>query len=193
MDSNLIKQLRDLTGAGIVDAKKALEDAGGDVHKAADELRKKGVIKAASKTDRATREGSVHAYIHAGGKVGTLVEVLCETDFVARTPQFQEFTHDVAMQIAAANPLYVSPADVPPEVVAKEKDIAGADVHGKPPSVVEKIVTGRLEKFYSDVCLLRQPWIKDEDQTIEDYLKTTIAKLGENIQIRRFSRFTLGE
>lgn len=193
MDTSIIKQLRELTGAGIVDAKKALTDADGDVQRALNELRKKGIVKAAGKSERATRDGLVHAYIHAGGKVGTLVEVLCETDFVARTPQFQEFVHDVAMQIAAANPLYVSPSDVPPEVVAKEKEIAAADIHGKPASVVEKILAGRLDKFYADVCLLRQPWIKDEDQTIEDYLKTTISKLGENIQIRRFSRFTLGE
>ena len=193
MDSSLIKRLRDMTGAGIVDVTKALEASGGDVEKAAVELRKKGIVKAAGKSERATREGQVHAYIHAGGKVGTLVEVLCETDFVARTPQFQEFVHDVAMQIAAANPLYVSPADVPPGVVAKEKEIAAADIHGKPASVVEKILAGRLDKFYSEVCLLQQPWIKDEDQTIEDVLKITMAKLGENIQIRRFSRFTLGE
>lgn len=194
MDTNLIMQLREMTGAGILDAKKALEESGGDVVKAAEHLRKKGIAKAASKAERATNEGSVHAYIHSTGKVGTLVEVLCETDFVARTEQFQQFVHDVAMQIAASNPLYVSPDQVPAEVVEKEREIAIAEVGaGKPAEIMEKILAGKLEKYYSEVCLLRQPFIKDEDQTIEEYLKATISKLGENIQIRRFCRFSLGE
>lgn len=194
MDTNLIMQLREMTGAGILDAKKALEESGGDLGKAAEHLRKKGIAKAASKAERATNEGQVHSYIHANGKVGTLVEVLCETDFVARTEQFQQFVHDVAMQIAASNPLYVSPDQVPAEVIEKEREIAIAEIGaGKPAEIMDKIIAGKIEKYFSEVCLLRQPFIKDEDQTIEDYLKSTIAKLGENIQIRRFCRFSLGE
>ncbi|OGL73975.1 elongation factor Ts [Candidatus Uhrbacteria bacterium RIFCSPHIGHO2_12_FULL_57_11] len=194
MDTNLIMQLREMTGAGILDAKKALEETGGDIGKAADELRKKGIAKAASKSERATNEGRVHSYIHGNGRVGTLVEVLCETDFVARTEQFQQFVHDIAMQVAASNPLYVSPNQVPAEVIEKEREIAIAEIGaGKSAEIMDKIIAGKIEKYYSEVCLLRQPFIKDEDQTIEEYLKATIAKLGENIQIRRFCRFSLGE
>lgn len=190
----MITQLRELTGAGVLDAKKALEETGGDVAKAAEVLRKKGIAKAVGKAERATGEGCVHAYIHGNGRVGTLVLVLCETDFVARTEQFQQFVHDIAMQVAASNPLYVSPDQVPAEVVEKEREIAVAEVGaGKPAEIMEKILLGKMEKYYSEVCLLRQPFIKDEDLTIEEYLKATISKLGENIQIRRFCRFSLGE
>lgn len=193
IDSQTVMQLRAQTGAGIMDAKSALAESDGDLNKAADILRKKGLLKAGSKSERATREGLVHAYVHSNNKVGALVEVLCETDFVARTAQFQEFVHDLAMQAAATNPLYVSPADVPPEVLAKEKELAAAEFagSGKPKAVIDKIMEGKLEKYLSEVCLLNQSFIKDEDLTIEEYLKNTIAKLGENIQIRRFVRFSL--
>lgn len=194
IDTKLIMELREKTGAGIVDAKKALEEAGGDIAAATDALRKKGIIKAAGKSDRATGEGQVHSYIHANGKVGALVEVLCETDFVARTPQFQEFVHDIAMQVAASRPLYVGQGDVPEDILAKEKALYADEIGtGKPVDIREKIVAGKLDKFLSEVCLLKQAFIKDEDITIEDHLKNTIAKLGENIQIRRFARFSLGE
>ncbi len=194
INANVVAELRQMTGAGMMDAKKALEDCAGDLQKAADELRKKGIAKAASKSERATNEGRVHSYIHGNGKMGTLVEVLCETDFVARTDQFQQFVHDISMQIAASNPLYVSPDQVPAEVVEKEREMAIAEIGaGKSAEIMEKIIAGKLEKYYSEVCLLRQPFIKDEDQTIEEYLKATISKLGENIQIRRFCRFSLGE
>lgn len=185
-------QLRADTGAGMMDAKRALEEAGGDLARATEILKKQGLTKAAKKTERTTGEGLVHAYVHAD-KVGAMVEVLCETDFVARTEQFKEFVHDIAMQVAASAPLYVSPIDVPQEVLAKERDMAKEEFagSGKPTAVIEKIVEGKLEKYFSEVCLLRQPFIKDEDITIEDYLKSTITKLGENIQVRRFTRFQI--
>lgn len=194
IDSKTILQLRETTGAGIVDAKKALEEAGGDLAKAADALRAKGIAKAAGKSDRATAEGLVHAYIHGAGKVGAMVEVLCETDFVARTEQFQELAHDLAMHVAASNPLYLRPEDVPADVVAKEKELYAAEVagSGKPQAIVEKIAYGKLEKFYDETCLLRQSFVKDEDITVDERVKQAIAKLGENIQVRRFARFTLG-
>ena len=191
VDSKTVMQLRAQTGAGVLEAKKALEETGGDIAAAIDYLRKSGALKAAKKSDRATNEGVVHAYIHGGGKVGVLVEVLCETDFVARNPEFQELAHDIAMQIAATNPFYVKPEDVPAELVEKEKSIYVEEVVGKPANIVEKIVQGKLDKWYSDVCLMRQLFIKDEDLTIEDVVKAKIAKLGENIQVRRFVRYSL--
>lgn len=192
IDPKLVMQLRELTGAGMMDAKRALDEVKGDLTAATELLRKQGVIKAAKKAERTTGEGLIHAYVH-NEKVGAMVEVLCETDFVARTEQFKGFVHDVAMQIAATNPLYVSPADVPDEVLEKEKEMARHEFEGsnKPQNVVEKIIEGKLEKYYSDTCLLKQAFIKDEDITIEDYLKNTIAKLGENIQIKRIVRFSL--
>ena len=194
IDPKVVMQLREMTGAGIVDAKNALEEALGDLASAAELLRKKGVTKAATRSERATAEGLVNAYIHANGKVGAMVELLCETDFVARTEQFTRLAHDLAMQVAAANPLYLKPEDVPPEVVAKEREIAAEEIAGagKPPEIVEKIVTGKLEKFYSDACLLKQTFIKDEDITVEELIGQVIAKTGENIQILRFVRMTLG-
>lgn len=194
IDPKIVMQLREMTGAGIVDSKNALEEAGGDLAAAAEILRKKGVAKAAKKSERATAEGVVHAYIHANGKLGVMVEILCETDFVARTEQFQALAHDVAMHIAAANPLYLRPEDVPAEVVAKEKEMYAEEVagSGKPPEIVEKIVSGKLERYYSETCLLRQPFVKDEDVTIEELVKQTIAKIGENVQIGRFVRMALG-
>lgn len=193
IDSSSIMKLRELTGAGIVEAKKALEAAEGNMEKAIDVLRKKGVAKAVEKGVRETREGRVHAYVHSTGKVGALVEALCETDFVARNEVFLELCHDLAMQVAAANPLYVSPADVPPEVVEKEKEVYASEVasSGKPAEIVVKIVEGKLAKYYNDVCLLNQTFIKDEDVTVEEHIKAAIAKLGENIKVRRFVRFSL--
>ncbi len=194
-DTNIISELRAMTGAGIVDCKKALDEAGGDVTKAAELLRKKGIAKAGSKGERATKEGLVDAYIHGNGKVGVLVEVQCETDFVARTEQFKDFVHEVALQISATNPLYVSPDQIPAEVLEKEKELAMAEFAGssKPREIVEKIASGKIEKYYSEVCLLNQSYIKDEDKTVGELLKETIAKTGENIQIKRFARFALAE
>lgn len=193
IDSKLVMQLREQTGAGVLEAKKALEEANGDLAKAVEILRKKGVVKAAAKAERETREGLVHAYVHSNNKVGVLVEVLCETDFVARNPEFQALVHDIALQVAAADPLYIKPEDVPPELVEKEKSIWLEEIRGqeKPPSVVEKILQGKLEKWYEDVCLLKQPFIKDEDITIEGLIQQKIVKLGENIQMKRFVRFAI--
>jgi elongation factor Ts len=193
IDTKTVTEVRTITGAGIVDCKKALEENGGDVTKAVEALRKKGLVKAASKGARATKEGLVHAYIHPNNKLGVLVEVQCETDFVARTEQFQSFVHDIAMQIAASNPLYVSPDQIPPETVAKEREIAMEEFAGssKPAEVIAKIAEGKLAKFYEDVCLLNQRFIKDEDQTIEAMLKNKIATTGENMKIVRFVRFAL--
>jgi elongation factor Ts len=195
IDMKTISDLRALTGAGVVDCKNALAEAHGDVAAAAEILRKKGIAKAEKKGERATKEGMVDSYIHMGGKVGVLVEVQCETDFVARTEQFKEFVHEVAIQVAAANPLYLDVAAVPPEVVEKEKSFATEEFAGsaKPKEIIEKIVMGKLEKYYMETCLLSQPWIKDEDKTVGELLKETVARTGENIQIKRFSRFALGE
>ncbi len=194
-DTNTISELRAMTGAGIVDCKKALDEAGGDVTKAAEILRKKGIAKAGSKGERATKEGLVDSYIHGNGKVGVLLEVQCETDFVARTEQFKDFVHEVALQISATNPLYVSREQIPSEVVEKEKELSMHEFDGssKPKEVIEKIAAGKIEKYFSEVCLLDQAFIKDEDKTVGELLKETIAKTGENIQIKRFSRFALAE
>jgi elongation factor Ts len=194
IDAKVVMQLREMTGAGIVDAKKALDETNGDLAAASDLLRKKGIAKASGKADRATAEGMIHSYIHANGKVAVLVEILCETDFVARTERFQELGHDLAMHIAAANPLYLSSEEVPADVVAKEKEMYAAEVagSGKPQEIVEKIVSGKLEKYFSDVCLLKQAFVKDEDLTVEERVKHAVAQLGENIQVRRFVRMTLG-
>lgn len=191
IDPKLVMQLRQQTGAGVLESKRALEEASGDIAAAIEQLRKSGALKAAKKAERTVGEGLVHAYIHSGGKVGVLVEVLCETDFVARNPEFEALAHDVAMQIAATNPLYMKPEDVPEEVVAKEKEIYAQEVAGKPANVVEKIVAGKLEKWYAETCLLKQLFIKDEDLTMEELVQSKIAKLGENIQVRRFVRFAL--
>lgn len=191
VDAKMVQQLREQTGAGMMDAKRALEENGGDLTVATEVLRKQGLVKAAKKLDRTTGEGLIHAYIHSNGKIGAMVQVLCETDFVARTEQFQEFAHDIAMQVAATSPLYISPEDVPEDVVAKEREIAKEEIVGKPAEVIEKIVEGKMGKYFADVCLLKQPFIKDEDIMIEEHVKNTIAKLGENIQISRFERFAL--
>lgn len=193
MDPKLIMTLRNATGAGVLDAKKALEECGGDVSKAAEALRKKGQAKAAARQERTTREGLVGHYIHATGKVGALVEVACETDFVARSDEFKSLVHDLAMHVTASNPLYLSLEDIPPEVLAKEKEIATAEFagSGKPAAVIEKIAEGKLAKYYADTCLLNQPFIKDEDVTVAERIQQAIVKTGENIVVRRFCRFEL--
>ena len=193
--TEMVKDLRQATGAGVLDCKKALEAAGGDMKKAVTFLREKGLAAAAKKAHRAAKEGLIEAYIHAGGRIGALIELNCETDFVARTEEFRQLAHDLAMQVVAAKPVYLSPEDVPAEVLEAEKAIyrAQAEKEGKPAHVIDKIVEGKLEKFYQEVCLLKQPFIKDEDLTVQDLLTQMIAKVGENIVVRRFARFELGE
>jgi elongation factor Ts len=191
----LIKDLRQRTGAGVVDCKVALHEAQGDMDKAIEHLRRKGLATAAKKAGRIATDGLVSSYIHAGGKIGVLVEVNCETDFVAKTEDFQSFVKNMAMQIAAANPQYVRREEVSQTVLDKEKEIYRAQAleSKKPEKVIDKIVEGKLERFYSEVCLLEQTYVKDGDMTIKDVLDALIAKIGENIQIRRFARFQLGE
>jgi elongation factor Ts len=192
---DLIKSLREETGAGISDVKNALTEADGDKEKAVEILRKKGLAARAKKADRAAKEGVIDTYIHAGGKVGVLIEVNCETDFVARTDDFKQLVHDIAMHIAAANPLYVRTEDVPAEMIEKEREIAldQARTEGKPENIIEKIVDGRVAKFYEEAVLLNQPYVKENSLTINQILDQSVAKLGENIQIKRFVRFSLGE
>lgn len=191
----LIKDLRQRTGAGVVDCKVALHEAQGDMDKAIEHLRRKGLATAAKKAGRIATDGLVSSYIHAGGKIGVLVEVNCETDFVAKTEDFQSFVKNMAMQIAAANPQYVRREEVSQAVLDKEKEIYRAQAleSKKPEKVIDKIVEGKLERFYSEVCLLEQTYVKDGELTIKDVLDALIAKIGENIQIRRFARFQLGE
>lgn len=194
VNPKLITQLREQTGVGIIECKNALEEAGGNLEKAIEILRKKGEIKAAKKiAERVTKEGLIHAYIHSNGKVGVLLEVDCETDFVARNEEFKSLVHDLAMQIAATNPLYIKPEDVPASVIEKEKEMYLEEIRGqeKPPAVVEKIIEGKLEKYFEDVCLLKQPFIKDEDITVEELINQKIAKFGEKIEVRKFVRFQI--
>jgi len=186
-----IKKLRDMTGAGMMDAKKALEEAAGDEDKAIEILRKSGAASAAKRGEREAKAGLVDSYVH-GGRIGVLIEVNCETDFVARTEDFKDFVHDVAMQVAATMPDYIKPEDVPEDVLNREREVYKADTEGKPVEVAEKIMAGKLDKYYEAVCLMRQPFIKDDKQTIEQLTQALIAKLGENIVIRRFQRFELG-
>jgi elongation factor Ts len=193
IDPKLVKQLRDKTNAGMMDCKRALEEAGGDLAKAETILRTKGIASADKKSSRATKEGIVASYIHLQGKVGVLVEVNCETDFVAKNENFRSFVKDITLHIAAAHPLYVSRDDVPASLVQAEREIYKAQVKGKPASVVDKIVDGKLDKFYSTVCLLEQGFIKNPDHTINELMKSKIAELGENIVIRRFTRYLVGE
>lgn len=190
-----VKELRQRTGAGMMDCKKALEEADGDMDKAITYLREKGLAAAAKKAGRIAAEGLVDAYIHLGGRIGVLIEVNCETDFVAKTDEFKSFVRDMAMQVAAAKPDYVSRDDVPEDVINREKEIyrAAALNEGKPEKIVDRIVAGRLEKFFQEVCLLEQPFIKDSDKTVQEVLQEKIAKIGENITIRRFVRFERGE
>jgi elongation factor Ts len=193
--AQMVKQLRDKTGAGMMDCKKALTDANGDVAEAEVILRKKGIAAAAKRLSRAARNGQIGAYIHTGGQLGVMVEVNCETDFVARTDQFQELVHDVAMQIAAADPRWVRREEVPAEVLEKEKEIARdrARAEGKPEKILDRIIEGRVEKFYEEVCLMDQPFIKDNSMTIDQLIKTRISSLQENIAVARFVRFKVGD
>jgi len=193
IDPKVVKQLREKTNAGMMDCKRALEEAGGDLAKAETILRTKGIASASKKASRATKEGIVASYIHLQGKVGVLVEVNCETDFVAKNENFRSFVKDITLHIAAAHPLYVSRDDVPGKLIESEREIYKAQVKGKPANVTEKIVDGKLDKFYSTVCLLEQGFIKNPDVTIKDLLSAKIAELGENIVIRRFTRYLVGE
>jgi elongation factor Ts len=188
----MVNELRTATGAGLLDCKKALTEANGDVAAATTILRKKLGNKLDKLSSRATKEGLIESYIHVGGKVGVLIEVNCETDFVARNEAFKAFVKDLCLQIAAANPLYVTRDQVPEADLAKEREIAAASVAGKPPAVVQKIVDGKLENYFSTVCLLDQPFVKQNDKSIKDLLASQIAHIGENIQIRRFTRYQLG-
>lgn len=190
-----VNELRKVTGAGLMDCKKALTETGGDHEKAIDYLRTKGLAAASKKAGRIATEGMVGSYIHAGGKIGVLVEVNCETDFVAKNENFQAFVKDVAMHIAAASPLFVRREEVSAELVEREKVIyrAKAKESGKPDNIVEKIVDGQVNKYYAEICLLEQSYVKDSDKTVQTYLNETIATIGENISIRRFARFALGE
>jgi elongation factor Ts len=193
--ANTVKELREKTGAGMMDCKKALAESGGDVQKAVDYLRQKGLAGAAKKADRVAADGAVAAYVHPGGKIGVLVEVNCETDFVARTPEFQALLKDIAMQVAAANPRYVRREEIPPTELDKEKTIYRQQAleSGKPEKILDKIVEGKMERFYSEICLLEQSFIKDQDKKVSEVVNDAIARLGENIQIRRFARYHLGE
>ncbi|MCA9396490.1 MAG: elongation factor Ts [Candidatus Omnitrophica bacterium] len=192
-EAQLVKELRGKTGAGIMDCRRALQETDWNIEQAIDELRKKGAQIAAKKSGRATNAGQVGTYIHMGGKIGVLVEVNCETDFVARNEKFDQFVKDIAMHIAAAAPLYIDREEVPQDVLEREKAIHLESVQGKPENVVEKIVEGKLEKFYKEICLLEQPYVKDDKQTIREYLTKVIAETGENMTIKRFSRYVLGE
>jgi len=193
--TEMIKMLREATGAGILDCRKALEQANGDVDKAVEFLREKGLATAAKRADRQASEGAVELYSHGKGRVGVMVEVNCETDFVARSEAFRVFAHELSLQIAAGSPGYIRPEDVPLDVLERERQDTRyrALAEGKPESIIDKIIEGRLEKFYGEVCLLRQPYIRDENITVEQLLLQNIAAIGENIVIRRFVRWELGE
>jgi elongation factor Ts len=191
----MVKELREATAAGILDCRKALEVAEGDFDKAVDYLREKGLAKAAKRVDREAKDGLVVSYIHGGGRIGVLLEVNCETDFVARTDEFKGMVNDIALQIAAMSPQYVKREDIPQSVIEHEKQLYRAQAleEGKPEAVLDRIVEGRMEKFYKDVCLLEQAFIRDEEHTIDDLVKGQITKTGENMVVRRFARFELGE
>jgi elongation factor Ts len=195
ISATLVKQLREKTGAGMMDCKQALTECQGDIDKAVDFLRKKGLATAQKRAGRAMTEGTVQSYIHMGGKLGVLVEVNCETDFVAKNEDFLEFAKNIAMHIAASSPLGIRPEDIPEEIIKREKEIYEAQTleMGKPENVVAKIVEGKMNKFYKESCLLNQPYVRDPDLTVEDLLNELIAKIGENITIRRYVRFQTGE
>ncbi|AEE97089.1 translation elongation factor Ts [Mahella australiensis] len=190
-----VKELREITGVGMMDCKSALIEANGDMDRAVEILREKGLAAAAKKAGRVASQGIVDAYIHGGGRIGVLVEVNCETDFVANTAEFRSFVHDIAMQIAAANPRYVSKEDVPADVLEKEKEILRQQAinEGKPENILDKIIEGRIDKFYKEACLLEQPFIRDTDHAVKDLVMEQITKFGENINIRRFTRYEMGE
>ncbi len=195
VSASLVKELREKTGLGLMDCKKALVETGGDIEKAVDFLRKKGALKAAKREGRATSEGRIGSYIHMNGKIGVLLELNCESDFVAKTDQFAELVHDICMHIAASSPQWISQENVPEDVLSKEKDIymTQAKEAGKPEKMLEKIAEGKLKKFFSEVCLLDQPFVKDPDRTVGDLIKDKIAQLGENMTVGRFARYQLGQ
>jgi elongation factor Ts len=195
ISATMVRDLREKTGAGMMDCKKALAESGGNFEKAVDYLRQKGLATAAKRAGRVASEGRIGSYIHAGGKIGVMVEVNCETDFVAKTDDFQNFAKDLSMQIAASTPLFVRREEVPPEALEKEREIYRIQAReaGKPEKVIDKIVDGKLEKYYGEVCLLEQVFVKDTDIKIQDLLNGLIGKLGEKIEIRRFARFQVGE
>ncbi|MDX9703544.1 MAG: translation elongation factor Ts [Candidatus Auribacterota bacterium] len=193
ISAGIVKELREKTNAGMMDCKKALQEAGGDMEKAVEILRKKGLSMASKRSGRETKEGVIDSYIHLGNKVGVLIEVNCETDFVARNEVFKTFVRDLMLQIASSSPLCVRREEVPAELIAKEKDIARAQITGKPDNIVEKIVEGKINKYYEQVCLLEQAFVKNPDIKVEELLKAKIAEIGENIQVRRFIRYQLGE
>jgi elongation factor Ts len=192
IDAKIVMQLRNMTSAGMMDAKAALEETGGDLEKAAELLRKKGVAKAEKKAERVTKEGQIFTYLHANKKLGALVELFCETDFVAKTEQFQELGHDLALHVAAANPTYVRREEVPTEAIEKEKEVYRAEIanQNKPADIMEKIIDGKMNKFYADNCLLEQLFVKDDSKTINEIIKEKIATLGENMQVGRISRIS---
>lgn len=192
ISASMVNDLRAQTGAAMMDCKKALVETNGNVEEAITILRKKGAASAAKRSDRTAKEGTIYSYIHTGGKVGVLIEVNCETDFVGRNDDFKALAHDLALHIAAANPSYVTRDQVPEAELNNERDIAAAQVAGKPPAAVQKIVEGKLEKYYATVCLLDQPFVKNPDKSIKEVLTETIAKTGENIVVRRFVRYQLG-
>lgn len=193
--AELVKELRERTGSGMMECKKALTETGGDIDKAIVCLRERGLAAAAKKADRATKDGKIEAYIHPGAKLGVMLEINCETDFVAKTDDYQNLCHEIAMQIAAADPSYLDRDQVPEPVLEQEKEIARTQAlsEGKPEKVIDKIVQGRLEKYFQTACLLEQPYIRDQERTVSDLLNEAISKLGENIVIRRFVRYRLGE
>ncbi len=195
ISAKMVKELREKTGAGIMDCKKALKECDGDMDKAVEFLKKKGIADASKKSSRIAAEGAVGSYIHMGGKIGVLIEVNCETDFVAKTEDFQNLVKDLAMQVAAANPKFVRREEVPADFIEKEREIYRTQAleSGKPEKIVDKIVDGKIEKYYQEICLLEQKFIKDPDKTVDDIVKETIAKTGENIVVRRFTRYELGE
>ncbi len=194
VSADLVKKLREKTGAGMMDCKRALQKAQGDMDKAVDYLREQGVARASKKASRIAKEGIIHSYIHPGDKLGVLVEINCETDFVARTEDFKLLAKDIAMQIAATNPLVVIRSDLDPELLEKEKEIYRTQAinEKKPEKIIERIVEGKLEKYFQEVCLLEQPFVKDQDRAVKDRINETVAKLGENITVKRFIRFRLG-
>jgi elongation factor Ts len=195
VSADAVKKLREKTGAGMMDCKRALEKSGGDVDKATDYLREQGITAAAKKALRSAKEGIIYSYIHPGDKLGVLLELNCETDFVARTEDFKLLAKDIAMQIAATNPLVVNRSDLSPEILEKEREIyrTQAKNEGKPEKIIGRIVEGKLEKYFQEACLLEQPFVKDQDRVVKDRINETIAKLGENISVKRFVRFRLGD
>jgi elongation factor Ts len=195
VSASTVKELREKTGAGVMDCKKALAECAGDLEKAVDSLRRKGLAAAARKMGRVAAEGLVGAYIHAGGKIGVMVEINCETDFVARTPEFQALLKELAMQVAAASPRYIRREEVSPEELEREREIYRRQAldSGKPEKIADKIVEGKMDRFYSEVCLLEQAFIKDPDRKVADLVQDAVARLGENIQVRRFMRYQVGE